>query len=86
MIKVGDGTIGWRRRAVRRDPGCGRVAGHAEAAAEQLAFGGRLVIPLGDKDRQVLNLVTRRDADQYDTTTLGDVRFVPLIGEHGFRT
>ena len=53
---------------------------------EQLAVGGRLVIPIGDREKQVLHLVTRRDADQYDTTTLGDVRFVPLIGEHGFRT
>jgi protein-L-isoaspartate O-methyltransferase len=53
---------------------------------EQLAIGGRLVIPIGDRDRQVLNLVTRRDEASYETTTLGDVRFVPLIGEHGFQS
>ena len=85
-IMGGDGTLGWRPYA----PFDAILVAAAspeipKPLLEQLAVGGRLVIPLGDKDRQVLNLVTRRDADQYDTTTLGDVRFVPLIGEHGFR-
>ena len=86
-IMGGDGTLGWRPYA----PYDAILVAAAspeipKPLLEQLAVGGRLVIPLGDKDRQVLTLVTRRDADQYDTTTLGDVRFVPLIGEHGFRT
>jgi len=86
-IMGGDGTLGWRPYA----PYDAILVAAAspeipKPLLEQLAVGGRLVIPLGDKDRQVLNLVTRRDADQYDTTTLGDVRFVPRIGEHGFRT
>jgi len=51
---------------------------------DQLAPGGRLVIPLGTRERQELTLLTRRD-DGFDTNTLGDARFVPLIGEHGFQ-
>jgi protein-L-isoaspartate(D-aspartate) O-methyltransferase len=86
-IMGGDGTLGWRPYA----PFDAILVAAASPEVpkpllEQLAIGGRLVIPLGDRDKQVLNLVTRRDADTYDTTTLGDVRFVPLIGEHGFRS
>jgi protein-L-isoaspartate(D-aspartate) O-methyltransferase len=86
-IMGGDGTLGWRPYA----PFDAILVAAASPEVpkpllEQLAIGGRLVIPLGDRDKQVLTLVTRRDADTYDTTTLGDVRFVPLIGEHGFRS
>jgi protein-L-isoaspartate(D-aspartate) O-methyltransferase len=86
-IMGGDGTLGWRPYA----PFDAILVAAASPEVpkpllEQLAIGGRLVIPIGDRDKQVLNLVTRRDADTYDTTTLGDVRFVPLIGEHGFRS
>lgn len=86
-IMGGDGTLGWRPYA----PYDAILVAAASPEVprpllEQLAIGGRLVIPIGDRDRQVLNLVTRRDEAGYDTTTLGDVRFVPLIGEHGFQS
>jgi protein-L-isoaspartate(D-aspartate) O-methyltransferase len=52
---------------------------------EQLAVGGRLVIPVGDDihDQRLLK-VTRRDRDDYVEEDLGAVRFVPLIGERGW--
>jgi protein-L-isoaspartate(D-aspartate) O-methyltransferase len=48
------------------------------------APGGRMVIPLGDRANQTLTLV-RREGDELRTTTVADVRFVPLLGEFGFR-
>jgi protein-L-isoaspartate(D-aspartate) O-methyltransferase len=54
-----------------------------EPLVEQLAPGGRLVIPVGVRDAQELVLVTRKDGG-YQTRTLGACRFVPLAGEYGF--
>ncbi|OLD85303.1 MAG: hypothetical protein AUG85_13885 [Gemmatimonadetes bacterium 13_1_20CM_4_66_11] len=51
--------------------------------AEQLASGGRMVIPLGAKGAQTLTLV-RRTAEGIRTSPIGEARFVPLVGEHGF--
>lgn len=46
---------------------------------EQLAIGGRLVIPVGT-DEQVLNLVERISVSEYRQTKLEPVKFVPLLG------
>jgi protein-L-isoaspartate(D-aspartate) O-methyltransferase len=46
---------------------------------EQLAIGGRLVMPLGDRVRQILVSVTRT-ASVYERVDLEPVVFVPLIG------
>ena len=51
---------------------------------EKLAPGGRLIIPLGDRHNQVLTLA-QRVGDEVRTSTVADVRFVPLLGEFGFR-
>ena len=51
----------------------------------QLAIGGRLVIPVGPTPReQRLVRVTRTDDDNYEQEDLLPVRFVPLIGEEGW--
>jgi protein-L-isoaspartate O-methyltransferase len=51
---------------------------------EQLGPAGRMVIPLGDRTNQTLTLV-QREQDDIRTSTIADVRFVPLLGEFGFR-
>lgn len=52
---------------------------------DQLDIGGRLVMPVGDRaGEQRLVKVTRRDATHVEEEDLGAVRFVPLIGEHGW--
>jgi protein-L-isoaspartate(D-aspartate) O-methyltransferase len=57
-----------------------------EALLQQLRIGGRLVIPVGEKDAaQKLLRVTRTGAEEFDREAIGDVRFVPLIGAHGWR-
>jgi protein-L-isoaspartate O-methyltransferase len=43
-----------------------------------------MVIPLGNRSSQTLTLVERQ-GDGVRTSTITDVRFVPLVGEFGFR-
>jgi protein-L-isoaspartate(D-aspartate) O-methyltransferase len=83
-VVVGDGTLGWRAYA----PFDAIVVSAASPAVpapllEQLAPGGRLVIPLGDQEQQVLTLVEVRNGE-VRRTTVTDVRFVPLLGQFGF--
>jgi protein-L-isoaspartate(D-aspartate) O-methyltransferase len=56
-----------------------------EQLLAQLEIGGRLVIPVGGQDEvQKLVKVTRTGEDEYEQEELGAVRFVPLIGAHGW--
>lgn len=58
-----------------------------DALKQQLAIGGRLIIPVGSEGRAVQSLsrITRISHDRYETENLGAVRFVPLIGEEGWQ-
>jgi protein-L-isoaspartate(D-aspartate) O-methyltransferase len=84
-VLVGDGSLGWRPfapyDAILVAAASPEIPG---PLVEQLAPGGRMVIPLGDRANQTLTLV-RREGDELRTTTVADVRFVPLLGEFGFR-
>jgi len=81
---VGDGTLGWRPFAPYHAILVAAASPEIpEPLVEQLAPGGRLIIPLGDRNTQVLTLA-RRVGDELRTTTVADVRFVPLLGEFGF--
>lgn len=50
---------------------------------DQLAVGGRLIVPVGTRASQRIVRATRRD-DEIHRAPLTEVRFVPLIGEHGW--
>ena len=55
------------------------------ALQEQLALGGRLIMPIGRaRDLQTLIRITRVAKDKYVEKDLGGVRFVPLIGKQGW--
>jgi protein-L-isoaspartate(D-aspartate) O-methyltransferase len=79
-VHQGDGSFGW-------PPGAPYEAIAVAAAAErlpgalldQLAVGGRLVVPIGTPHGQHLVRVTRESKVVYAETDLGAVRFVPLI-------
>jgi protein-L-isoaspartate(D-aspartate) O-methyltransferase len=83
-IVVGDGSLGVPDRAP-----FDAIAVHAAAPVpppaliDQLATGGRLVVPVSGGDADTLT-VQRRAGDRIETTDLGPCRFVPLIGEEGF--
>ena len=50
---------------------------------EQLADGGRLVIPVSVNSHQDLKVI-KRHGDAFEEENLGAVRFVPLLGEEGW--
>ncbi|HEY7062152.1 MAG TPA: protein-L-isoaspartate(D-aspartate) O-methyltransferase [Chloroflexota bacterium] len=85
-IHVSNGTLGWPEGApydaIIVTAGAPEVP---QTLVEQLADGGRLVIPVGDRATQELVLVTRQGAAT-QTRRLGPVRFVPLVGEEGWPT
>ncbi len=84
-VLIGDGTLGWRPFAPYDAILVSAASPEVPAPlVEQLVPGGRMVIPLGDRSVQTLTLVERH-ADAVRTSTIADVRFVPLVGEFGFR-
>jgi protein-L-isoaspartate(D-aspartate) O-methyltransferase len=84
-VLVGDGTLGWRPFAPYDAILVAAASPDVPAPlVEQLATSGRLIIPLGDRHSQVLTLA-ERVGDEIRTSTVADVRFVPLLGEFGFR-
>ncbi len=81
---LGDGTLGWRQFAPFDAILVGAAAPSVpDAYTEQLAEGGRLLIPLGDRGEQMLHLFTRKGAElkQQD---IAPVRFVPLLGKNSW--
>lgn len=83
-LLVGDGTIGWSRYApydaILVAAGAPSVPG---ALTEQLAPGGRMLIPLGDRQEQRLTLIRRTD-DDFERQAVGPCTFVPLVGRFGW--
>jgi protein-L-isoaspartate(D-aspartate) O-methyltransferase len=85
VTRYSDGTTGWRDES----PFDGIIvtAGAPEipaALVNQLAIGGRMVIPVGNQHTQdLIKLV--RDQNGIQQTNLGGCRFVKLVGEFGWR-
>jgi protein-L-isoaspartate(D-aspartate) O-methyltransferase len=85
-VRVGDGTQGWPEaqpfNAILVAAGGPSIP---EPLLQQLAIGGRLVMPIGAAKRShLLVKVTRKSDTEYEQGALGDVTFVPLIGAHGW--
>lgn len=84
--RVDDGTKGWPE-AAPFDAILVAAGGPSvpPALKEQLQPGGRLIMPIGSEGNQQLVRVTRVSAEIFEEEDLGGVRFVPLIGEYGWR-
>ncbi|MGC8658533.1 MAG: protein-L-isoaspartate(D-aspartate) O-methyltransferase [Desulfomonilaceae bacterium] len=81
---VSDGTKGWPQEAPYDGMVVTAGAPHVpDPLFEQLAEGGRLVIPIGDRFSQNLKVVEKVKG-QIKTSNYFDCRFVDLIGEHGW--
>lgn len=83
-LLAGDGTLGWREYApydaILVTAGAPAVP---EPLAEQLAEGGRMLIPLGGRESQVLTVITRK-GEVLERRNVAPARFVPLVGAHGW--
>ncbi|HBV87647.1 MAG: protein-L-isoaspartate(D-aspartate) O-methyltransferase [Desulfosporosinus sp.] len=84
-VLVGDGTLGWSEKApfdaILVTAGGPKIP---IPLIEQLALGGRLVIPVGDQGEQHLLRVKKTIDGELIEDNLGAVRFVPLIGTKGW--
>ena len=84
QFKLDDGTLGWKENAPYDAIIVTAAAPHIpEPLYEQMADGGRLVIPVGDRIGQELIKITK-NGNEFRKRSLGGVRFVSLIGEHGW--
>jgi protein-L-isoaspartate(D-aspartate) O-methyltransferase len=84
-VVEGDGTMGLKKNApydaVVVTAACPRLP---KALVEQLAEGGRVVIPIGDKFSQTLYTFTKKEGDIVEKPVCG-CAFVPLVGEDGWK-
>ncbi len=84
-LKCDDGTNGWE--AYAPFDGILVAAGSPDfpqPLLEQLAVGGKLVIPIGDEAKSQKLFKVTRTKHSFQTEDFGSCSFVPLIGEHGF--
>jgi protein-L-isoaspartate(D-aspartate) O-methyltransferase len=84
-FKAFDGTYGWSEfgpyDAILVTAATPKVP---DPLREQLRDGGRLVVPVGEPDRQVLRLLRRKGVSHFVEEDHGPVAFVPLVGRYGF--
>jgi protein-L-isoaspartate(D-aspartate) O-methyltransferase len=83
-VVVGDGTLGVPERAPFDAIAVAAAAPEPPPALyEQLAEGGRLVVPVGERTEQLLLVVEKREGGRRIRFSV-PCRFVPLVGERGF--
>ena len=84
VSRIDDGTIGWTDEApfagILVTAGGPKIP---EPLIAQLADPGRMVIPVGDREVQELQVVQKLDGE-VSIQTIESVRFVNLIGDHGW--
>jgi protein-L-isoaspartate(D-aspartate) O-methyltransferase len=85
-LLMGDGTLGWSSYgpydAILVSAAAPDVP---RPLAQQLAEDGRMLIPIGSREEQTLCVITKR-GETLERRDIGVVRFVPLVGAHGWPT
>ncbi len=81
-VRHGDGFFGWEEEApfdaIILTCATSQIP---EPLFDQLAEGGRMILPLGDPSSyQILTLITKKKGDSFDVREILDVRFVPMTG------
>jgi protein-L-isoaspartate(D-aspartate) O-methyltransferase len=86
ITRYSDGTMGWEQEspfdAIVVTAGAPKIP---DTLVNQLASGGRMIIPVGDRYSQELIKITRHQQGIHQAR-LGGCRFVKLIGEYGWKT
>jgi len=85
-LRCSDGTIGWEEFApydgIIVTAGSPKIP---ETLKNQLAIGGRLVIPIGDKKGQTIKTLTKLNNEKFAIKEMPYFSFVPLIGKEGWK-
>lgn len=85
FIRVGDGTLGWEEEspfdAIVVSAGSPEIP---PPLMRQLVDGGRLIIPVGDQDSQILKKVVR-NGESFEKCNLSGCIFVKLVGDYGWK-
>jgi protein-L-isoaspartate(D-aspartate) O-methyltransferase len=84
-VRLGDGSIGEPGETFDGIIVTAAAPRIPEGLREQLQDGGRMVIPVGPRDHQLL-IVVERHGDEWIERSDGPVVFVPLIGEGGYQS
>jgi protein-L-isoaspartate(D-aspartate) O-methyltransferase len=86
VLRCADGTLGWEEFAPY--DGIIVTAGSPEVPVnlkKQLAIGGKLVVPVGDRHSQTMKIIVKVAEDQFEIENIPSFTFVPLIGKQGWK-
>ncbi|MFC2084318.1 protein-L-isoaspartate(D-aspartate) O-methyltransferase [Bacteroidota bacterium] len=85
-LRCGDGTLGWEEYApydgIIVTAGAPSVP---ESLKKQMAVGGRMVIPVGDRSTQVMKVLTKNSEENFEEKDVPSFAFVPLIGKEAWK-
>ncbi len=85
IMKYGDGTKGWHDKApfdkIIVTAGGPKIP---ESLLKQLKAGGKMAIPVGDKNEQKMTLVQKESETEFSLREFPNFKFVPLIGREGW--
>jgi protein-L-isoaspartate(D-aspartate) O-methyltransferase len=86
-LRCGDGSMGWETYApFDRILVTAASPAIPETFKKQLAIGGKLIIPVGDRDVQTMSVVRRDGPNEWTIEKKGQFQFVPMVGRHGWET